>query len=235
MESQATKQYQLANDRVRQEELILEHLDFAKRIHGSVVVNLPDHIDEENLSSAGIVGLIEAARTYDPGREVSFKTYAYPRIRGAIVDELRRCSPLSQRLLSRISQIRALTRSTPEPMTPERIAEQIGMSIEEVEECLVAMQLTNTRSLEATGEFSDAHSKFDDPGAQLERKEQLTKLAEYIQQLPERERLVLTMYHKEEMFLKEIGQVLGISESRVSRILSKAQFRLKEMFQKDNS
>lgn len=228
----ATRIYQEASGRQRRDQLILEHIDFVDRIYGSVASNLPADVDAENLKAAGMLGLIEAAQNYDLSRGVEFKTFAYPRIRGAIVDELRRNSPLSQRVMHHIGMIRRAMELHEPPVTPEMLVVETGLSMTEVEECLEAMQLTRSQSIETVPEVNEQKNwrRFDDPSKRMETQESLAKLADCIEELPERERLVFTLYHHEELKLKEIGEVLKISESRVSRILAKVHFRLREMF-----
>jgi len=228
----ATRTYQEASSNQRRDQLIMDHVDFVHRIYGSVAANLPNEVDEENLRAAGILGLIEAAQNFDPQRGVPFKTFAYPRIRGAIVDELRRNSPLSQRIMQRIGILRSIMESIEPPVTPELIAEKSGLTMEEVEECLEAMQLTRLQSWESVSDSVEQHRQYHvgQPEDRIEKEEILQRLAECIKRLPERERIVLTLYHEQNLRLKEIGEVLEISESRVSRILAKAQFRVREMF-----
>jgi RNA polymerase sigma factor for flagellar operon FliA len=231
MES-ATKVYREVSNNQRRDALITEHLDFVQRIYGSLAANLPSDVDEENLKSAGVLGLIEAAQNYDPQRGVAFKTFAYPRIRGAIIDELRRNSPLSQRLLQRIGIVRSILERFEPPVSPEILARETGWTPAEVEECLEAMQLTRSQSLDELEQVAQnqIQSRFLAPDERMQREETLIQLADAIAALPERERVVLTLYHQQGLLLKEIGQVLDVSESRVSRILAQAQFRIQEQF-----
>ena len=194
-------------------------------------------MDGENLKSAGVLGLIEAAQKYDEQRGVSFETFSYPRIRGAIVDELRRNSPLSQRILKRISMVRSAMEALEPPVSPEMLARETGMSMDDIEECLEAMQLTRYQSWDSLNESGDRSEvgRTENPASRMEHEETLSSLADCIEKLPDRERLVLTLYHEKNLRLKEIGEVLNISESRVSRVLSKAQFRIREMFRVNES
>jgi RNA polymerase sigma factor FliA len=230
----ATQRYANISRNENRESLILEHLEYVRQILGTMTPALPSSVDVDNLESAGVVGLIEAANSYDPKRGVVFKTYAYPRIRGAIVDELRRNSPLSQKMLKQIARIRNLCETLPPPVTPETIMEMTGMNFDDVEECLEAMRLAKPQPwsdlLVAIHQIQASTDQ--QPDQAMEAKERSEILATCIEQMPERERIVLTLYHLEELRLLEIGEVLGISEGRVSRVLARAEQRLKELFRR---
>lgn len=221
----AARKYAAQYEQQRHDQLVLEHLDYVRHILGKLVAQLPRGVDVENLESAGILGLVEAARQYDPSRDIAFKTYAYPRIRGAILDELRRNSPLPQKMLQRLALVRrALEQLTP-PASVAQIAEQTGLSADDVEEALDALRLTKMQSYDAAvGVGGVRDHREEQPGHSLEEAELRRVLADGIERLPERERLVLTLYYLEDLRLKEIGKVLELSEARISRILSHAEF-----------
>ena len=122
--------------------LILEHLSYVRHILGKMLGSLPDYVDHENLESAGILGLVEAAGQYDPARGVAFTTFAYQRIRGAILDELRRNCPVPQSILQNWALIRDASTHMDPPLTPEKLASATNLTIREVEDCLAAMRLT---------------------------------------------------------------------------------------------
>jgi len=225
------KVYQDAFRKREQDQLILEHLEYVRQLLGKMAAGLPSGVDMENLESAGILGLIEAARKYDPNRGASFKTFAYQRIRGAILDELRRNCPLSQQKMQELAAIQEACESLPPPVTTEAIAEATGLAESTVEECLQAARLTQPEA------WNDLHSMVHDhwsrsdhaaPEAEAERNEMKEILADGIEQLPDRERLVVTLFHMEDLRYKEIGQVLDLSESRVCRLLARGEFKLKE-------
>ena len=226
----ATKAYESASGRKLRDDLIVNNLEYVRHILGKTIANLPDGVDVENLESAGVMGLVEAAHQFDQDRGVSFRTFAYPRIRGAIIDELRRNCPLPQQVLQQAAQIRkALERLEP-PASPEAIAEETGLSLDDVISCMQALQLTRLRSWDdytMVGQTSDQDGS--SPEAAIVEAENRLVLAQCIERLPQQERLVITLYHMEDLRLKEIGRVLNLSESRVSRILTKAQMRLREM------
>ena len=210
-------------------ELIVSHLPMVRHILGKLVAQLPAGVDVENLESAGTLGLVEAANKFDPERGIKFETYAYTRVRGAILDELRRNCPLPQHMLERVARVRKAYEALPPGATAEELATAAGLSDDELADCLAAMRLTRMTSWEA-GDQPDARvaDRADTPDALAERAEQKELLADAIEALPERERLVVTLYYMEDLRLKEIGAVLGLSESRVSRVLNAALFRLGE-------
>lgn len=226
--STARELYQSESHQQRKDHLILEHLDYVRQLLGKLIVELPDHVDRENLESAGVLGLVEAAGQFDPARGVHFRTFAYARIRGAILDELRRNSPISQRVMKHISTMRKFCETMQPPIDIEVISEKTGLSVEEIEVAIEAMRLSRVQTW---GDDVSFYSGIPDrngvsPSAGVSNQEMKELLAEAIVQLPEKERLVVTLYHLEDLRLKEIGEVIDLSESRVSRILSKAEFRL---------
>lgn len=222
--------YQLEAAKVRRDQLILDHLPLVRHAIGRLVGRLPSGVDAENLESAGVLGLVEAANRFDPERGVKFETYAYPRIRGAVVDELRRNSVLPQQTLEQIALVRRHYQRLPPPVTVEALAAATGLSADQVTDCLAAMRLTRTVSLEqlARGPDSASDADSDRPSLRLEQEETRRLLAEAITALPERQRLVVTLYYLEDLRLKEIGDVISLSESRVSRLLDAALFELGE-------
>lgn len=217
--------YQETARRNQQDELILSHLPLVRHVVGRLAVDLPAGADLENLESAGVLGLVEAARAFDPSRNVQFKTFAYTRVRGAIIDELRRNSPLSQQLQEKVTLVRKALRQLSPPFTVEQVAAATGLSEDEVAEGLQAMrfvrQLADSPPLE--GERDPAAVS---PSRQLEEEDRRRVLAEAIESLPAQERVVVMLYYHEELRLKEISAVMQLSESRVSRLLSAALLSL---------
>jgi RNA polymerase sigma factor FliA len=231
----AVRAYQQASENPV-EKLILDNVDFVRKILSTMLVGLPEHCDRENLEQAGIVGLVEAAKNFDPSREVQFRTFAYCRIRGAIIDELRKNSLLPQRLIEQISELRQVSDALGEPATPEILAEKLGWTESQVLETLEATRFSQPNEwTDLNSEVARIRSRtVASPDAELESRELKKRLADCIEQLPERERLVLVMYYTEDLTLLEIGTVIGLSESRVSRLLAAAKFRLKEMLEHGN-
>jgi RNA polymerase sigma factor FliA len=216
----------------RRDQMILENLALVRHLVGKLTAELPPGVDVENLEAAGVLGLVEAAANYDPEREARFKTFAYLRVRGAILDELRRNCPLPQPMLETLAQVRAAYRTLPAPVTVAALATATGLSEDEVADCLAAVRLTRMVSLspDSQGWATRLDDRGDRPETPLERAEEAQLLDEAIALLPERERLTVTLYYREDLRLKEISTVLGLSESRVSRILNAALFHLTEYF-----
>ena len=205
---------------------------------------LPQHLDEDDMVEAGTIGLIDAAEKFDRTRQVKFKTYAIPRIRGAMLDELR-----AQDWIPRSARKKAQTldraynslhdRWDRDPTTDE-MAEELGVTPKEVTKLLSDVRFASLISLEAAqagsqDEGASALSIVDslenpdsiNPAEAYERGEQKGLLADAIAGLPEQERLVITLYYFEDLLLKEIGEIMGVSESRISQLHSKAVFTLR--------
>ncbi|WP_436716089.1 sigma-70 family RNA polymerase sigma factor [Roseiconus lacunae] len=212
------------------DQLVLENIDYVGRILSTMTFRLADRDQRENLHSAGVLGLVQAANGFDASQGVPFRTFAYPRIRGAIVDEMRKLSPLSPRVMRMVGVVKRICESMEPPISPEAISKRSGLTVSEVVECFEAMRFVKPDNWE---DLSDVVHKTwrtkIDSAEDLAEKEELAELiAELIEQLPDKERLVLTLYHHEELNLAEIGAAMGLSESRVSRLLASARFKLRE-------
>jgi RNA polymerase sigma factor for flagellar operon FliA len=223
--------YQQAALRGRRDALILDHLRLVRHVVGRLLAELPPGLDRENLEAAGTLGLVEAANHFQPDRGVEFKNYAMSRIRGAVLDELRRNCPLPQHMLERVSRIRKAYRELEPPVSVDALVAATGMTRDDVFDCLAAIRLTQMVSWEGLEDpaILRLDEKAESPDVTLERSERKRELAAAIARLPERERLVVTLYYMEDLRLKEIGHVLRLSESRVSRLLNGALFQLGEL------
>ena len=213
------------------EQLILNNVDYVGKILSTMSIAVKTPEQRENLESAGILGLVEAANNFDASRGVAFRTFAYSRIRGAIIDELRRLSPVSQQMLQQIGQLKKAYEKFEPPVTPEMLAKETRLKLEQVYACLEAMRFLKPEDWNdfACIVHGSWKSQFTDPEHEVEKQEMRQLLVDSIKELPERERLVLTLYYSEDLNLAEIGKVIEISESRVSRVLAAAKFRLKEL------
>jgi RNA polymerase sigma factor for flagellar operon FliA len=204
------------DDRALRDRLILTYAPLVKYVAGRLGSGLPAHVEEEDLVSYGLLGLIGAIERYDPDRDVKFETYAIARIKGAIIDELRSLDWVPRSVRARAREIEramaALEAKLHRPPTDEEIANQVGITTEELEVALID-----------TIEDTEAPS----PESSLSATELKEALGEAIARLPEREKLVVTLYYYEELTLREIGEVLGVTESRVSQLHTKAILRLK--------
>lgn len=211
--------------------LVEQHADLVKRIAHHLLGRLPPSVQVDDLIQSGMIGLIEAAKKYDESKGASFETYAGIRIRGAMLDEIRRGDwvPRSvHRNARRISAaIKEVEDKTGRDAQDEEVAKLLGISLDEYHEQLQESLSGRLFSVEELGvqELSDGETNQALDG--VERVEFQQQLAEAIATLPEREQWVLALYYDEELNLKEIGQVLGVSESRVSQIHSQAALRLR--------
>jgi len=221
------------------ETLIVEHLSLIKHVAHRVATRLPASVEMGDLVNAGVLGLLDAVDKFEPVRGVKFKTYAELRVRGAIIDSLRDLdwAPRSLRRKSRdLDRIYAeLEQKLGRPATDEEVAQALGGDIKDLH--ALQDQLNGL----TIGSFDDAFQQEDsealinyypddgsnDPHTQFETAELTKVLAGAIQALPEKERLVLSLYYYEELTMKEIGNLLGVNESRVSQLHSKATLRLR--------
>jgi RNA polymerase sigma factor for flagellar operon FliA len=217
---------------------IEEFAPLVKRIAYHMMMRMPASVQVDDLIQAGMIGLIEAAQKYDSSKGASFETYAGIRIRGSIVDEMRRgdWAPRSvHRNSRRIAQaVKAVEARTGRDAQDAQVAEEMGVELDEYFSMLQDSNCSRLYSYEETfGEedsnidASETSSAFASPLEGLQREGLKKALSAAIVQLPERERMVLALYYNEELNLKEIGLVLGVSESRVSQIHSQAAARLK--------
>ncbi|PSF06171.1 RNA polymerase sigma factor FliA [Marinobacter fuscus] len=215
--------------------LIEEHAPLVKKIALHLMARLPASVQLEDLIQAGMIGLLEAAQRYASGKGATFETYAGIRIRGAMVDEIRKGDWVprsvhrnSRRIAAAIKQVE--DRSGREAQDAE-VAEELGVSLEDYHASLAdasSGRLFSLDELNETGELPlEEAEASDNPLDGITSGAFQRSLAEAIEALPEREKLVLSLYYQEELNLKEIGAVLGVSESRVSQIHSQAALRLR--------
>jgi len=215
------------------EELVLAHVPLLRYVVGRMSV--PSGLDRDDMLGWGMVGLLSAADNWDESRGLKFSTFAFPRIRGAILDEMRRADLLPR---GRRESLRDIERTTAQleqeigaPPTLEEIAERADVSVDDVESALADARAVIESSLDqdsASGPLGALLSdpRTEDPVGTVAWEEMKGLLAATIQELPEPERTVILLYYGEEMLLKDIGEVLGVTESRVSQIHSKAIYRL---------
>jgi RNA polymerase sigma factor FliA len=235
-------EFRRTNDKALRDRLILTYAPLVKYVAGRLGSGLPAHVDEGDLVSYGLLGLIGAIERYDPARDIKFETYAISRIKGAIIDELRALDWVPRSVRSRareieraIAELEAKLGTAP---TDEQIAGKIGISVDELEESLTDISRSSIAALDELWSVSgegDQVSLMDTiedtqgirPQEALDETEMREALADAIARLPEREKLVVTLYYYEELTLREIGEVLGVTESRVSQLHTKAILRLK--------
>jgi len=219
--------------------LLMEHLPTVRYIARRIHERLPQHVDLDDLVSAGVVGLIDAFSKFDHNKRVQFKSYAQFRIRGAILDSLRTLdwSPRELRRKGRAVEeaIRAVTQRIGHAPSEQEIAAEMSLSLNDYQQLLGNLKGLEIGSLhversEESGDEELAYipgSPQDDPLFRCLKGEMKQRLADAIDDLPEKERMVLTLYYYEELTMKEIGLTLGVVESRVSQIHSSAVLRLR--------
>ncbi|MFC3853340.1 RNA polymerase sigma factor FliA [Salinispirillum marinum] len=221
------------------DELVTAHATLVKRIAHHLMARLPDTVLAEDLIQAGMIGLIEAAKNYDRSKGATFETYAGIRIRGSMLDEVRKGDwvPRSvHRNSRRVSDaIRTVENREARDAQDQEVAAEMGVSLDEFYALLKDTQNARLFSFEELMENSSAaegepdwHSTMEHGPAQAHESTTMhSSMVEAIKTLPEREQLILSLYYDEELNLKEIGLVLGVSESRVSQIHSQATHRLR--------
>jgi RNA polymerase sigma factor for flagellar operon FliA len=236
------QEYRKTGDAALRDGLILTYAPLVKFVAGRLGAGLPAHVDEQDLVSYGLLGLIGAIERFDPEREIKFETYAIARIKGAIIDELRSLDWVPRSVRTRAREIERaiaeLERNLHRAPTDEEIAAKLGVEVADLEDSLAEISRSSMAALDelwTPQAGGDQISLIDtiedttgpDPEFSLEQTELKEALGEAIARLPEREKLVVTLYYYEELTLREIGEVLGVTESRVSQLHTKAVLRLK--------
>ncbi len=218
-----------------QDDLVEKHAPLVKRIACHLINRLPASVQLEDLIQAGMIGLLEASRNYDETQGASFETYAGIRIRGSMLDEIRKndWAPRSVHRKARMvaEAVREIEHTQGRDARDTEIAESLGMSLDEYYKILQDNCYHKVLSFEDMGHGDD--SMLDNmtdggPGILdgLQKEDMQRVISEAIASLPERERLVMALYYDDELNLREIGAVMGVSESRVSQIHSQAVIRL---------
>ncbi|MDH5408464.1 MAG: RNA polymerase sigma factor FliA [Gammaproteobacteria bacterium] len=221
------------------DELVQKHGAMVHRIAYHLSARLPASVMVDDLIQAGMLGLLDASQLYDPTQGASFETYATIRIRGSMLDELRRndWAPKSVHRKERelMAAIRKIEGATGRDARGQEIAEELDISLDEYHAIL--QETSNCRVLNFVdmGVTEDLmgegmQSRQPEPSQTVQRDEFKKQLVEAISSLPERECFVVSMYYDDELNLKEIGKVLGVSESRVSQLLSQAHLRIRTKF-----
>lgn len=218
------------------DELVLKHGELVKRIAYHVVSRLPSHIEVDDLIQAGMIGLLNAAQNFKPTKGANFETYAGIRIRGAMLDEARKSNWTPRSTFRHAKQvslaIREIENRTGRDARPQEIADSLGVSLEEYHRMVESAASSRLLSYEQLAGDPERASMLPDtpedgPETLLEGDQFREALAHAVASLPERERLVLSLYYDEELNLREIGAVLEVSESRVCQIHGQAVLRIR--------
>ena len=234
--TKASETYAEQSREATQERLILDHLPLVRHIVHRVASHLSRKPDVEDMISAGTLGLVRAARGFDPSRNVEFKTYAYIRVRGAVIDELRGRSFVPSAIHSQIRHIRRAYQSCVAdkgaPPDDPQLAAAAGISLEQMYRTLEEARKQHFMSIHGLSDEDPALGNLapqdpaPGPGAAVEHKEMLEKLSQAIGQLPKRDRVLILLYYDRDLTMKEAAAVLGVTESRVSQLHASALFKL---------
>jgi RNA polymerase sigma factor for flagellar operon FliA len=224
------------------EAVVVEYGPMVKYVANRIALRLPPHIEVEDLISVGVLGLMDAIKKYDPSRGAKFKTYAEFRVRGAILDELRSMDWVPRSIRQKASRIDAVAQKLQakfgRPPEDEEVAKELGVSLDQFFDTLNetrSMPVLSLDDLNIVKETGGQQSLLDclagkvdaDPQVQFRLNELKEVIAKTIDTLPEKERLVISLYYYKELTMSEIGAVLNVTESRVSQIHSKTMFRLR--------
>jgi RNA polymerase sigma factor for flagellar operon FliA len=237
------RRYKASGDDRARERLVVAYSPLVKYVAGRMSSGLPAHVEEADLISYGLTGLISAIERFDLSREIKFETYAITRIRGAIIDELRTLDWVPRSVRARARDIERanmrLEAKLQRAPTDEEMAVELDMTTSEFQDALLQISHSTIVALDELWNVSDSSgdqvSLLDtlpdrdapDPQTLVDQGELRDRIADAIAALPEREKLVIALYYYENLTLREIGEVLGVTESRVSQLHTKAVLRLR--------
>ncbi len=237
------KRYKSSGDERARERLVVAYSPLVKYVAGRMGSGLPAHVEEADLISYGLGGLISAIERFDLTREIKFETYAITRIRGAIIDELRTLDWVPRSVRARAREFERVNMKLEAKLqrapTDEEMATELAISVDEFQDALVQISNSTIVALDELWSSADASgdqvSLLDtiadrdapDPQMLVDETELRDRIADAIAALPEREKLVVALYYYENLTLREIGEVLGVTESRVSQLHTKAVLRLR--------
>jgi RNA polymerase sigma factor FliA len=241
------RRYKGEGDSSARERLVVAYSPLVKFVAGRLGAGLPSHVEDADLISYGLMGLIGSIERFEPERGIKFETFAMTRIRGAIIDELRSLDWVPRSVRSRAREIEAaqskLEHELQRAPSDAELAAKVGISEEELEDSLLQIANSSVYALDELWSISDSSGdqvslldtisdpRADDPQESLASSEIKDALTEAVTGLPEREQLVVALYYYENLTLREIGEVLGVTESRVSQLHTKAVMRLKTALQ----
>jgi len=243
------RRYKQEGDASARERLVVAYSPMVKFVAGRLGAGLPSHVDDADLISYGLMGLIGAIERFEPERGIKFETFAMTRIRGAIIDELRSLDWVPRSVRARAREIEStqakLEHELQRAPTEAELAKKLGISEEELQTSLLEIANSSVYALDELWTVSDSSGdtvslldtisdpRAEDPQESLASSEVKDRLTEAVASLPEREQLVVALYYYESLTLREIGEVLGVTESRVSQLHTKAVMRLKSALQAD--
>ncbi|MFN8558723.1 MAG: FliA/WhiG family RNA polymerase sigma factor [Dehalococcoidia bacterium] len=234
----AWTRYLETGDPASRDHLILQHTPLVKYVIGRLAIHLPQVLEFEDLLGYGTLGLIQAFERFDPNRGVKFESFAVMRIRGAILDALRSLRGLPQSVTDKAKRMQRtaieLENTLGRPPTDDELASALSISTEQLNQQMVdaswvTVSLDNILDNQADGDVRalTSHRSEDDVATMVERREMVAELAEALKTLTDRERLILNLYYHDELTMREIGQVLEVSEGRVCQLHARALHKLR--------
>jgi RNA polymerase sigma factor FliA len=241
-EEELWQEYKKKKDSKLRDYFVKKYAPLVKYVAGKVAVGMPSNVEFDDLVGYGVFGLFDAIEKFDPDKHVKFKTYAVTRIRGAIFDELRSIDWVPRSVRQKARQVedsvRKLESSLGRPATDKEIAKDMGMSPKDFEKMMMKISGTSILSLNEVWYSGDENDKISisdsiespqslNPDTIVEKDEIKRVIVEAINELPDKEKKVLVLYYYEDLTLKEIGQVLEVTESRISQLHTKAIMRLR--------
>ncbi|MBA3329187.1 MAG: RNA polymerase sigma factor WhiG [Solirubrobacterales bacterium] len=237
------RRYKRDDDQRARERLVVAYSPLVKYVSGRMASGLPAHVEEADLISYGLVGLISAVERFELEREIKFETYAITRIKGSIIDELRSQDWVPRSVRARARAIQKanakLEHKLQRAPTDEEMAGELQMTVSDFNDALLQISNSTIAALDELWTVSDASGDqvslldtledplAEDPAQVMDTTELKDRIADAISRLPEREKLVVALYYYENLTLREIGEVLGVTESRVSQLHTKAVLRLR--------
>jgi len=221
-----------------QESLVLNNLNLVKRIALHLKARLPSHIELDELMQVGMIGLIEASKSYKFDKGIQFENYAHARVRGSMIDEIRKMSSQPRSSLTLKKNISEATIQLQGKLgrkpNEHELAKHIGISVSELQKDIALSRKFETTSIETLENeiLNIPANESSQPELILENSEVIKNLELAIDKLPERDKLIMSLYYVDEMNLKEIGEILNVSESRISQIMSSTVKNLKTTMNK---
>jgi RNA polymerase sigma factor FliA len=222
---------------------VIAYSPLVKYVAGRMASGLPAHVEEADLISYGLVGLISAIERFDLGREIKFETYAITRIKGAIIDELRSIDWVPRSVRARAREFERVNSKLEHELhrapSDEEMASELDVTVDEFQDLLLQISNSSVAALDELWTVSDSSGdqvslldtlqdpQAPDPAHLVDATELKDRIADAIARLPEREKLVVALYYYENLTLREIGEVLGVTESRISQLHTKAVLRLR--------
>ncbi|HRG76714.1 MAG: RNA polymerase sigma factor WhiG [Leptospiraceae bacterium] len=249
-ETSLWKDYRVSKNSEIRAYLVEKYSPLVKHVAGRVAIGMPQNVEFDDLVSYGVFGLLDAIEKFDPAREIKFKTYAMTRIRGSIFDELRSVDWIPRSIRQKAKQLEQiigmLENKEGQTVEDELIAKELGVSVDELATLLTKISGTSLVSLNDIWFLGDENDEVSfmetlespanmNPDVIIEKEEIKNVIVEAIKTLPEKEKKVIVLYYYEDLTLKEIGEVLEVTESRISQLHTKAVMRLRSKLGKVKS